>query len=153
MAASPVPFDLTMAREAFATAAQLHGRATRDGAAHLRPDDLDALRVADAAYVAALAEGRVEDAIDADDAFHDVLAHATEDPDIQVSVELLKPRLRRLDLWFFTRKTFDGPPSSHGEIVAALERGDAERAASLVEASFVRAGETLVAALQRSSGR
>ncbi|HEU4975739.1 MAG TPA: FCD domain-containing protein [Baekduia sp.] len=151
--ATPVPFDLTMARQAFATAAQLHGRATRIGTPNLAAEDFAELRAADAAYITALGEGRVAEAIDADDAFHDVLVRAADDPDVRVSVELLAPRLRRLDLWFFTRKMFDEPPSSHREIVEALERGDAERAASLVEASFIRAGETLAAALRRGDGR
>lgn len=150
MPAVPPPFELTMAREAFGTAAALHGRATREGADKLRDVDFDRLRAADATYAEALRHGRIQEAIDADEAFHAVLVEASGDPDLRVSVALLAPRLRRMDLWFFTRKAFGAAPNSHPEILAALERGDAETAAELVEASFLRAGDTLAEALSRA---
>jgi DNA-binding GntR family transcriptional regulator len=154
MSATPPPFDLTLAREAFGAAARLHAEATRRGAAALQPADLDRLRRADADYAAALAAGRIEEAIAADDAFHDVLIAAAGDPDVRVGVALLLPRLRRMDLWFFSRKTFGGAPSNtHPEIIAALERGDAETAAQLVERSFLDAGEQLAAALPGQDSR
>jgi DNA-binding GntR family transcriptional regulator len=149
MPSEPAPFDLTLAREAFDNAARLHGEATRQGAPHLTDDDRQRLRDMDAAYVAAVADSRVEDAIDADDAFHQVFLRAAGDPDLQVSVDLITPRLRRMDLWFFTRKTFGAAPNSHPAILAALERGDVEEAAELVERSFREAGEQLSAALGR----
>jgi DNA-binding GntR family transcriptional regulator len=149
MPSPPAPFDLKLAREAFENAARLHGEATRRGAPNLTGDDLEQLREADAAFASAVADGRVEDAIEADDAFHRILVTAARDPDLQVSVELLTPRLRRMDLWFFARKTFGGAPNSHPPILAALERGDAEEAAELVERSFRDAGEQLSAALER----
>jgi DNA-binding GntR family transcriptional regulator len=145
MPAEPPPFDLTLAREAFDTAARLHGEATRRGAGALAPVDFDRLRAADRAFVAAVRDGRVRDAIAEDDNFHQVLIEAAGDPDLQVGVELLLPRLRRMDLWFFTRKTFDEAPNSHPPIIAALEDGDGEQAARLVEQSFLEAGEQLAA--------
>ncbi|QEC46295.1 GntR family transcriptional regulator [Baekduia soli] len=149
MPTEPPPYDLTLAREAFTNAAALHAEATRRGAGRLVPADLDRLRAADAAFCAAVAEGRVGDAIAADDAFHQVLLDAAGDPDLLVSNELLRPRLRRMDLWLFSRKTFAPGPSSHPEIIAALEAGDAERAAVLVQRSFTEAGEALAAVLAR----
>jgi DNA-binding GntR family transcriptional regulator len=146
----PPPFDLTRAREAFRNAADLHGQATRTGAAALTGDDLDLMRTADEDYCRAVREGRVSDAIEADDRFHAVLIDAAGDPDIRVGVELLLPRLRRMDLWLFTRKALDDRPSSHPAIVEALERGDAEAAAELVERSFLEAGDELAAAVERT---
>jgi DNA-binding GntR family transcriptional regulator len=150
MPAPPPPFDLTRARDAFRTAADLHGQATRAGAASVTEDDLARLRAADEAYCRAVREGRVADAIEADDEFHRVLIDAAGDPDIRVGVELLLPRLRRMDLWLFTRKALDDRPSSHPAIVQALERGDAEAAAELVERSFLEAGDELAAAIERT---
>jgi DNA-binding GntR family transcriptional regulator len=147
MTDEPPPFDLHLAREAFARWAELHGAATRVGTPRLGPTDFDRLRAADADYVAALAESRVDDAIAADDAFHRVLLDAAGDPDLQVSVDLLLPRLRRMDLWIFTRKAFTPGENSHPAIIAALERGDAEEAARLVEQSLTEAAEMLAAAL------
>jgi DNA-binding GntR family transcriptional regulator len=150
MTHEPLPFDLKLAREAFATAAELHGAATRRAADRLTEDDYERLAAHDDAYVAALATGRVQDGITADDAFHRVILNAAGDPDLIVSVELLIPRLRRMDLWLFTRKAFADGQSSHPAVIAALRAGDAEHAAALVEASFRTAGEELAAAVERA---
>jgi hypothetical protein len=50
----------------------------------------------------------------------------------EMPMTLLAPRLRRMDLWLFTRKAF---------------------AATLVETSFTTAGEELAAAVERSERR
>jgi DNA-binding GntR family transcriptional regulator len=150
MTHEPLPFDLKLAREAFATAAQLHGAATRRAADRLTEADYDRLAAHDASYVAALAAGRVQEGIAADDAFHRVILEAAGDPDLIVSVDLLAPRLRRMDLWLFARKAFADGESSHPAIIAALRAGDAEHAATLVEASFTTAGEELAAAVERA---
>jgi len=153
MTHEPLPFDLKLAREAFSPAAQLHGAATRRAAGRLTVADYERLAAHDASYVIALAAGRVQDGIAADDAFHRVILDAAGDPDLNVSVELLLPRLRRMDLWLFTRKAFADSQSSHPAIIAALRAGDAETAAALVEASFTTAGEELAAAVERSEPR
>jgi DNA-binding GntR family transcriptional regulator len=150
MTHEPLPFDLKLAREAFATAAELHGAATRRAADRLTEADYGRLTAHDAAYVAALAAGRVQEGIAADDGFHRVILNAADDPDLVVSVELLMPRLRRMDLWLFTRKALADGESSHPAIIAALRAGDAEHAATLVEASFTTAGEQLAAAVERA---
>jgi DNA-binding GntR family transcriptional regulator len=149
MTDEPLPFDLKLAREAFATSAQLHGAATRRAAGKLTEDDFTSLQACDEAFATALREGRVEDAIRADDAFHRVILEAAGDPDLVVSVQLMLPRLRRMDLWLFTRKAFSDGESSHPAIIAALDEGDGETAAELVEASFTTAGEELAAAVGR----
>ncbi|MET0601252.1 MAG: FCD domain-containing protein [Baekduia sp.] len=150
MTHEPLPFDLKLAREAFATAAGLHGAATRRAADRLTEADYKRLAAHDTAYVAALAAGRVQDGIAADDGFHRVILNATGDPDLVVSVDLLMPRLRRMDLWLFTRKAFADGESSHPAIIAALRTGDSELAATRVEASFSTAGEELAAAVERA---
>jgi DNA-binding GntR family transcriptional regulator len=150
MTHEPLPFDLKLAREAFATAAGLHGAATGRAAGRLTEGDFERLAAHDADFNAALAAGRIHDAIAADDAFHRVLLDVAADPDLVVSVELLAPRLRRMDLWLFTRKAFADDQSSHPAIIAALRAGDAEHAATLVEASFTTAGEELAAAVERA---
>lgn len=151
MTTEPHPFDLKLAREAFATTAGLHAAATGLAADKLSTEDYDELRRHDAAFVTALAEGRVQDAILADDAFHRVLLDVADDPDLKVSVDLMLPRLRRMDLWLFTRKSFDPSQNTHPETIAALEAGDAETAVRLVAESFTHAGEALAAAVERGA--
>jgi DNA-binding GntR family transcriptional regulator len=150
MTADPQPFDLTMVGDVFSRWADLHAAATLLGTPRLTPGHFDRLRAADADYVAALADGRIDDAIAADDAFHRVLLDAADDPDLEVSVDLLIPRMRRMDLWIFTRKLFTPPAesaSSHPAIVAALERGDAEEASELVRRNHLDAADELEATL------
>jgi len=149
MTDDPLPFDLKLAREAFTTSAQLHGAATRRAAGKLSERDFTRLRACDEAFTTALREGRVQDAIAADDAFHRVILEAAGDPDLLVSVELMLPRLRRMDLWLFTRKAFTDGGSSHPAIIDALRERDGETAAARVEASFTTAGEELAAAVGR----
>jgi DNA-binding GntR family transcriptional regulator len=149
MTDDPLPFDLNLAREAFTTSAQLHGAATRRAAGRLSDEHFALLLAHDEAFTTALREGRVSDAIAADDAFHHVILEAADDPDLLVSVELMVPRLRRMDLWLFTRKAFSDGDNSHPGIVAALREGDGEAAAALVEGSFTTAGEELAATLDR----
>jgi DNA-binding GntR family transcriptional regulator len=146
------PFDLKLSRTAFATTGGLHAEATRRAASALTPADYDALRALDAAFVAALEAGRVVEAIAADDAFHQVFLDVVGDPDLQVSVDLMAPRLRRMDLWLFTRKAFEASANTHPETIAALEGGDVERAVALVAASFTEAGEALAAVVARGAG-
>jgi DNA-binding GntR family transcriptional regulator len=152
MTTEPLPFDLKLAREAFTTTGSLHADATRRAAPKLTASDYDALREHDAAFVAALQEGRVQDAILADDAFHRVFLDVAGDPDLKVSVDLMLPRLRRMDLWLFTRKSFDISQNTHPETIAALEAGDVEAAVRLVDESFTHAGEALAAAVARGAG-
>lgn len=148
-----LPFDLPLAREAFGTAAELHGAATRRAAERLTAEDLADLERLDAAYVDALRDGRVADAIAHDTAFHRRFFEIAGDPDLLVSNDLIMPRLRRMDLWLFTRKAFGAGESSHPAILAALRAGDAETAAALVEASFTDAGEQLAAIVEREPAR
>ncbi|HWH96497.1 MAG TPA: FCD domain-containing protein [Baekduia sp.] len=151
MHTEPIPFDLTLAREAFATTGHLHGAATRRAADRLTADDFDRLRAHDAAFAAALTEGRIQDAIAADDAFHRVILEVADDPDLVVSVDLMLPRLRRMDLWLFTRKAFSAADNTHPETIAALEDGDVDTAVRLVEESYTHAGEALAAIVERRS--
>lgn len=149
MPGEPVPFDLRSARKAFATTGRLQAEATRLGAPKLCGADFERLRAADDDYTRALSDGRVEDAIAADDAFHQVLLDAAADPDLQVSLELLLPRLKRMDLFVFAHKTLCHDEPTHPRIIAALEAGDAETAARLVENSYAAAAAALVAAIER----
>jgi DNA-binding GntR family transcriptional regulator len=147
--AEPIPFDLGLAREAFATTGGMHGTAVRLAAPRLRPADFRRLRALDAEFTGALAEGRVHAAIAADDAFHRVFLDRAGDPDLSVGVELMMPRLKRMDLWLFTRKSFDPSGNTHPATLAALESGDVDRAVELVEASYTDAGEALAAIVER----
>jgi DNA-binding GntR family transcriptional regulator len=149
MSTDPIPFDLPLARDAFGTAAHLHGDATRRAADRLTEDDFAELERLTVAGLDALRDGRVADAIAHDTAFHRRFFEIVDDPDLTIAADLILPRLRRMDLWLFTRAAFGAGESSHPAIIAALRAGDAETAATLVEASFTDAGEALAAIVER----
>jgi DNA-binding GntR family transcriptional regulator len=153
MPQEPPPFGFALAREAFDTFGTLHADATLRGVPLVGDDGVEALREADAACRAALQEGRVEDAIDADDRFHDVFVRAAGDPDLEVGVALVRPRIRRLDRWYFARMAYDPDRSvsANAEIIAACEACNAEEAARLVEHSFREGGARIAEAVRRSA--
>jgi DNA-binding GntR family transcriptional regulator len=151
MTVEPPPFGFAQAREVFVQFGALHAEATRRGVPALDTAGLERMRSADAACGAALRDGRVDDAIDSDDRFHDVLVEAAGDPDLRVGIDLMRPRVRRLDRWYFAQGALHHGTvaTTHAEILAACEAGDAEEAARLVHESFLSGGERIAAALER----
>jgi DNA-binding GntR family transcriptional regulator len=141
----PIPFDIQRAREVFETFGALQAEAARKGVPKLTAEAIERLRAWEEERSTALEQGRVEDAIAADDAFHGVLVDAAGDPDIVASIALILPRVRRMDLWLFSRMSLGArrPVNAHTRIIDACERGDAEAAAEIIERSFRDAGELL----------
>jgi DNA-binding GntR family transcriptional regulator len=144
-------FDFHQAREVFATFASLHAEATLAAAPQLTEADYAELEAAEAAFATAVRDGRTDDAIDADDRFHQVFVRLCGDPDVRVGIELVLPRVRTLDQWYFGRMSErqDRSASFHDEILAACRAGDAAEASRLVELSFRTGGEDMVAEAQR----
>jgi DNA-binding GntR family transcriptional regulator len=145
-------FAFHQAREVFATFASLHAEATLLAVPRLEDEDFAELEAANDRLRTALQEGRAAEAIDADDDFHGVFARVCRDPDVQVGIDLIVPRIRSLDLWYFNKLlSGDDPPGNgrHSEIMAACRARDAAEAARLVRESFSRGAEQLAAEAQR----
>lgn len=147
----PEPLDLRRALDAFHRLAALQSRAARVGTPHVGADGLSAMHAADQAERDALARGDVEAAIDADDAFHAVLVRACGDLELAAEVRGLLQLIRRFDRAYFASKAFDATvcTDDHLEVIAAVEAGDAELAAAIVERNWTQAGERMSAALSR----
>lgn len=145
------PVDVDRAAHAFPVVAALQGLAARLGVPGLAPEGLAAMRAADARRGRALDRGDIQAAIDADDAFHDVLIAATGNTELRRSLDRLMPQIRRLDLLHFRALSRREVPDTHPEILDACATGAAHEAARLVEANFLTLGETVAELLARGT--
>src|SRR5436309_3257560 len=65
------------------------------------------------------------------------------------ALERLMPQIRRLDILHFTRLAREGGSGDHAEFLAACRRRDADTAAELVEANYLRLGEQMATILEQ----
>jgi DNA-binding GntR family transcriptional regulator len=135
------PIDRDQAAEAFPVLAVLHGLATRLGVPALTPKDDESLRRINRERRAALARGDALGAIALDDGFHGVLVDASGNLELARAIERLMPKIHRLDVLHFGALAHDEAEDDHEPIIAACAARDADRAAQLVEASFLRLAE------------
>jgi DNA-binding GntR family transcriptional regulator len=99
---------------------------------------LSRLREANARLRASAAEP--EAAIRADAEFHDAVAGLSGNPLIRTQLELLSPMLMRAEYLHFDAATVEASAAQHEAIIAALEQGDAERAAGLTRRNWLTLG-------------
>ena len=146
------PIDLDEAAHAFPVLASLQALATRLGVPGLTREGLERMRRADRERTRALRAGDIPEAIDADDAFHEVLVEASRNRVLRRSLERLMPQVRRLDLVHF-RALARGEvhDDAHPAILDACARGAAGEAAELVESTFLQLGESVAELLRREA--
>jgi DNA-binding GntR family transcriptional regulator len=149
------PIDIDRAAHAFPVVAALQALATRLGVPGLTRAGLEAMRAHDRERVRALRAGEIPAAIAADDAFHGVLLDAAGNRELRRSLERLMPQIRRLDLVHFRALSRQEPAggTAHAAILDACERGAADEAAALVEATFLELGAAVAELLGREGER
>jgi DNA-binding GntR family transcriptional regulator len=141
------PIRAERAAQAFPVIAALHALGTRLGVPALSTDDDDRMRSLDRDRARALKRGDVIAAIELDDAFHAVLLEAAGNDELIRALERLMPQIRRLDALHFTELTRRDSAADHAEILDACRRRDADAAARLVEANFLRLGAQMATIL------
>jgi DNA-binding GntR family transcriptional regulator len=144
------PLDARAAREAFPVVAALHALAAKSGVARLRPAGIATMRAANEALAAAIGGGdpaSIQRAIAADDAFHAVLLDAAANSEITHTLERLTPKVRRLEYAQFGSLAGRASVQQHTAIIAACARGDATRAAALVEENWLTLGRLIASSL------
>jgi DNA-binding GntR family transcriptional regulator len=141
------PIRAERAAQAFPVIAALHSLGTRLGVPALSTDDDDRMRSLDRDRARALKRGDVIAAIELDDAFHAVLLEAAGNDELIRALERLMPQIRRLDALHFTELTRRDSAADHAEILDACRRRDADAAARLVEANFLRLGAQMATIL------
>jgi DNA-binding GntR family transcriptional regulator len=141
------PIRAERAAQAFPVIAALHALGTRLGVPALSTDGDDRMRSLDRDRARALKRGDVIAAIELDDAFHAVLLEAAGNDELIRALERLMPQIRRLDALHFTELTRRDSAADHAEILDACRRRDADAAARLVEANFLRLGAQMATIL------
>lgn len=145
-------------RHAQQVAAELHALAITLAAPRLKPQDLAEMERANQALTTALgatpaeestadqtsarpaADGSelAQNAIDADDAFHNVAVQACGNPLIAEHLESVTATLRRREFLHFGSMTGSESPTQHSAIVGALRAGDVQGAAELTRQNWLR---------------
>jgi DNA-binding GntR family transcriptional regulator len=137
------PLDRRDAQDAFQVVAALQALAATLGVPQVSDVELGAMRTANDRFAQALAAGAVDAAIAADDAFHDVLVHASANAEVARSLERLMPRVRRLERVRFGSLTGRRSVEQHAAIVERCAAGDADGAAQAVRENWLSLGKLI----------
>jgi DNA-binding GntR family transcriptional regulator len=143
------PLRESDAGEAVPVVAALHALAARHAVPLLSSEDFARLREANAAFAAALEQGRMPDALAADDAFHAVFVARTENGELRRSLQRLLPRVRRLELARFRAVVGRDSVAQHDAIITAAVSGESRRAGDLVEENWLTLGRLLADTFSR----
>nr|WP_116204168.1 GntR family transcriptional regulator [Amycolatopsis circi] len=124
-------FDADDVRDAVRLVRALHELAVREALPRLGPRQIAEMREANERFSAAVAEGDVGKAIEADDELHDVPVRACGNRAVAATLDRYTPLLRRLEYARFSSLPAHRSVTRHEELVDALESGDEKTAAHL----------------------
>ena len=134
------PLDRRAARDAFPIVAAIHALAAELGVPRLTAADAEKMSNANARFALALKQDDVDAALDADDAFHEVLLTASANSELGKTLERLMPRLRRLERLRFGSLAGRASVRQHDEIIAAAAAQDVQRTAERVRQNWLSLG-------------
>ncbi|GAA1055393.1 putative transcriptional regulator, GntR family protein [Agromyces luteolus] len=123
--------DLRAARDARDVVAAMHRLAVGEAARRLSADDLAAMRAANSRFAAALDEGDVRAALDADDDLHAVPVAVSGNRALAAVLDQFTPLVRRAELLRFSSLGGAASVARHEELIRLCEEGDADGAASV----------------------
>ena len=123
--------DVDAVRDAQAVVAAMHRLAVTTAADRLTEDDLDRMRDANARFEAALAEGDVDAALQADDELHAVPVRVCGNRAAATVLEQFTPVVRRLERIRFGTHAGRDSVRMHAELVDRCAAGDADGAAAV----------------------
>jgi len=129
--------DIEQAKHAFTVVASLNALAARLAMPFLTEAHCDELVSINQAFEKAILDENKYEAIKKDDQFHTVLLHASNNPEIEMSLERLLPKIRRLELLKFNK--LDGLSSirQHNEIIDSIRNGNHQELIKLVEENWL----------------
>jgi len=131
------PLDERDARDAYPVVAALHALAAELAVPRLSQADIRAMAAENRRFARAVAAIDVDEAMAADDAFHDILISASGNPEIASVLERLMPRLHRLERAQFGSLSGRRSVSQHQALIAAAKRGDAQATAVAVRENWL----------------
>lgn len=131
------------AKHAFTVVAALHALATKLAVPKMTDRDFMRLEEINRVLAEALERKDSNEAIEADEQFHQVFLAVAGNVEIDKALERIIPKIHRL-----TFKKFDSVDSltsinQHGDIIAICKKGDKEQAAHLVEENWLTLGRLL----------
>ncbi|MEV4319506.1 GntR family transcriptional regulator [Actinocrispum sp. NPDC049592] len=130
------PLNAQAVRDALEVVQTMHALATRLAVPKLIAVHLDAMRAANLRFTAAVESGSVEDAMQYDDAFHDVLVQACGNHAVAATIYRYTPLLHRAERLQFGSPLGRDSASMHERIIAACEAGYGDLAAALAEENW-----------------
>jgi DNA-binding GntR family transcriptional regulator len=130
-------------RDAAAVVRAMHELATRVAVPLLTADHVDAMRVANRGFAAAVQAGDVDAAMDRDDELHGVLVEVAGNRAVTATIERYTPLIRRLERRQFSDEQARRLVRRHDELIDACADGDPGRATE-VTARIWRSLEDLV---------
>jgi DNA-binding GntR family transcriptional regulator len=142
------PLSMRQARAAQSVAAAMHELAVRGAVPLLSRDELEAMRAANARFAVAIQNGDPEEALAADDQFHDVAVTASANPVIRSVLDQVTPVLRRVERLRFSSLSGRGSVAAHDNIIRFCAAGDVEHAALAARANW----QTLAPLLDAAEG-
>ncbi len=128
--------DLREVLETYQVVAALHELAARLAAGRLSKGDVDAMRVANRAFAAAVESEDLDAATAADDALHGVILQAALNGLVMSTLERLTPIIRRAERVRF--RVFCGRKSvhQHAQLIAKCLAGDVDGAAQVARLNW-----------------
>ena len=116
-------------REAAVVVRAMHELAARIAVPALTPADLSAMREANSRFERATRTGAVGEALDADDALHDVLVRVCGNRAVAATIARHTPLIRRLEWQRFAASSAQESAALHERLIAACAAGDGDEAA------------------------
>ena len=121
--------DPKTTNHAVLVAEALHTLAAREAAAHITDADVQQMLSANEQLQQALDKSDAAQAIETDDAFHQVAIHRANNPILVNALEQVMPMLRRAEYFHFGSLLTPDSVKQHAKIIAALKDHDAQQAA------------------------
>ncbi|MEJ8545082.1 GntR family transcriptional regulator [Brevibacillus borstelensis] len=137
------PIDIKEANHAFTVVATLHALAARLAVPVLTDSDYAAMEGENRKLRQALDERDMVQAVEADDAFHQIVLDGSGNREIELALERIIPKIRRLEFAKFGSLEGLNSVDQHAAIIRACESRDVSAAAHLMEENWLSLGRIL----------
>jgi DNA-binding GntR family transcriptional regulator len=135
-------------RDTFPVLAAMHALATELAVPVLERSDVKRLRAENVAYVRAMDAGDTTGLYTADASFHGILVKAAANPEVTRVLDLLGPRLRRLERLRTGVLPGRRSAAQHEAIIDRAAAGDAAKASSAARENWLTVGALMERTLQ-----
>ncbi|USG63329.1 GntR family transcriptional regulator [Brevibacillus ruminantium] len=139
------PIHMQEAKHAFTVVATLHALAARLAVPVMSEQDCADMEEKNRQLAKAMQEKNMIRAVEADDAFHQVFLEVCGNREIDLALERIVPKIRRLEFAKFSSLEGLRSVEQHVAIIEACKAQDAGKAAQLTEENWLSLGRVLTA--------